>query len=287
MASSQLVVSLAVVALNEIEVFERYRFRQSGAFVDVGANHGVFLAPFARRGADVIAFEPHPELFRLLESRYRGQEHVRIVQRAISDEAGFLPFYTSDEHPGIHSLAAFHPTHKPTVEVEVRPLESELARLGIGQVAALKIDTEGADLLALRGLDFNQWRPELVMAEFMDDRSSEHFGYTHHDMSAFMAVRGYETWVSAWSTLEEYGRPGEELRHRWLGLSAYRRTDTPAWGNLFFVAPKDRSRLQAAVRSTLRMARAREAGQAVPGARTVAKLASRGLKRARAQRSSE
>ncbi len=232
-----------------------------------------------------MAFEPHPELFSRLERQYGDRDNVRIVQRAISDEAGVLPFYTSDEHPGIHSLAAFHPTHKPTVEVEVGLLDMELSRMGIGSVAALKIDTEGADLPALRGFDFAKRQPELVMAEFMDARSREHFGYTHHDMAEFMAGHGYETWVSEWAAIEEYGRAGEDLSHRWLGFTAYRSAGSPAWGNLVFVQPEDRPRLQAAVRSTLRRAGARKAAGAAPGARVAARVARRALKRLPTSRS--
>lgn len=264
-----------MVALDENGVFERYRFRRPGAFVDVGANHGLFLAPFARRGMEVIAFEPHPDLFRSLVQTYGALAHVHLVQRAISDHAGMVPFYTSDEHPGIHSLAAFHPTHRQTVEVEVRPLDAEMTRLDVGPVAALKVDTEGADLLALRGFDFSRWRPELVMVEFMDDRSSDHFGYTHHDTVALMSAHGYEAWVSEWSAIVEYGRVGEKAHHRWLGLTEYTPTGTPAWGNLFFVEPADRTRLQAAARSTLRRAHARKLGRAIPGARCLARLGRR------------
>jgi FkbM family methyltransferase len=274
-----------MVNLNEDAVFARYRFKQPGAFVDVGANLGLFFAPFARRGIDIVAFEPHPELFALLKQTYAGQQHVRIVQRAISDKAGVLPFYTSDEHPGIHSLAAFHPTHKPTVQVEVSTLETELSRMSIRSVAALKIDTEGADLLALRSLNFVERRPELVMVEFMDKRSLEYFGYSHHDMAAFMADQGYETWVSEWAAIEEYGRTGEDPAHRWLGLSPYSRDRAPAWGNLICVQPEDRRRLQAAVRASLRRARAREIARAAPGARILARAARSGLRRVAALRS--
>lgn len=263
--------------LNEAAVFARYRFRQPGPFIDVGANYGAFFAAFARRGVEVVAFEPHPELFAFLQRKYQHQHHVKIVQRAISDTPGVLPFYTSAEHPGIHSLAAFHPTHQATVEVEVSSLDLELSRVGVQAIAALKIDTEGADLLALKGCDFAERRPELVMVEFMDARSREYFGYTHHDMAALMGRNGYETWVSEWSSIEEYGRADEPADHRWLGFSAYRRDGDPAWGNLIFVRPEDRSRLRDAVGTTLRRARARQLAQAVPGSRVAAAMTRWGL----------
>lgn len=264
-----------VVNLNEDGVFARYRFRQPGTFVDVGANYGAFIGPAARRGTDVVAFEPHPELFAFLAKKYDGVQNVRIVQRAIADAVGMLPFYTSDEHPGIHSLAGFHATHKPTVQVEVSTLEAELRRMKVQLVSALKIDAEGADLLALRGFDFVEHSPELIMAEFMDTRSVEHFGYTHHDMADFMAGHGYESWVSEWAEIEEYGRAEEQPSHRWLGFGKYAPAGAPAWGNLICVRPEDRGRLQSAVRTTLCTTRARQAAMMVPGARGLRRLARR------------
>lgn len=269
--------------LNEDGIFANYRFQRAGAFVDVGANYGAFLGTFARRGVEVVAFEPHPELFDRLATKYATYAHVTIVQRAISNEEGILPFYTSADHPGIHSLAAFHPTHKPTVEVKVSRLATELTLLGIRSVAALKIDTEGADLPALWGFDFTALRPELVMAEFMDDRSLKYFGYTHHDMAAYMAEQGYEAWVSAWAPIAEYARSGHAVSHRWLGFSSYEPRGVPAWGNLLFVRSEDRVRLHAAVRTTLRNARIRQVARAVPGASVATRLTRRALKRAYAR----
>jgi hypothetical protein len=81
--------------------------------------------------------------------------------------------------------------------VEVTTLDAELDRLDVADVSAMKIDVEGADFLALREFDLRRRRPELVMVDFMDDRSSEHFGYTHHDMARYMA--GYSRVVSEWA----------------------------------------------------------------------------------------
>lgn len=270
-----------MASFDEVGVFLRYRFKRPGAFVDVGANYGLFVAPFARRGTDVVAFEPHPDLFAFLEREYANQPHVRIVQRAIADQPGRLAFYTSTVHPGIHSLAAFHPTHELQAEVAVNSLDDELSRINVTSVAALKVDTEGADLLVLRGFDFAKRQPELVMVEFMDNRSLEHFGYTHHDMASLMADQGYETWVSEWAAIEEYGRAGEAHSHTWLGFSSYRPCGTPACGNLIFVRPEDRPRLHSAVTATLRRGRARDAVRALPGARTAASIARGGITLAR------
>jgi FkbM family methyltransferase len=252
---------------SEESIFDAFPYRGRAVFVDVGANVGTFAAIFAKRGLQVIAFEPHPALFAALAQRFNDDRHVLCVQKAISDEPGRLPFYTSNEHPGIHSLAPFDPTHEPTETVEVSTLSEELRALRVGDITALKIDVEGADFLALRGFDWDSARPELVMVEFMDSRSTEHFGYTHHDMAKFMKGKGYDTWVSEWAPLTEYRKAGDETPHRWMGFHAYDAHASPAHGNLLFVQPTDSPKLQRTVNRVSRLASARDAIRSIPGLR--------------------
>jgi len=237
---------------DERGVFERFPYRGSGIFIDVGANRGHFVAGFADRGVLVLAFEPHPEMHGKLLERFAGCGNVEVVRKAVADQPGELTFYASEEHPGIHSLAAFHPTHRPIGTVDVTTLDRELRDRGIADVRALKIDVEGADFLVLQGFDFERFRPELVMVEFMDERSRKHFGYTHHDMAAYMSGFGYSSWVSEWTPLVEYaGAEGAgESGPEWLGLRRYDSARRPAHGNLFFVSPADVRSLRRAALAT-------------------------------------
>jgi FkbM family methyltransferase len=255
---------------NEAHVFERFPYTSRGTFVDVGANLGDTCRGMIARGWPTVLFEPHPALCADLDSVYAQNDAVKVFQLAVADEPGELPFYTSEEHPGIHSLAPFHPTHRPTTTVRLVTLATALAELSITNVTALKIDVEGADFPALRGFDFEQQHPELIMVEFMDDRSSQHFGYTHHDMARFMQQRGYATVISEWAKLGEYGRHDHPVTHRWKRLRTY----DPAWkpepgvnGNLFFVASGDAMKLRATVARVLVEMQLRAFVRAVPGAR--------------------
>lgn len=265
-------------------IFDAFPYRRQTVFVDVGANIGSFSAIFAKRGRRVVAFEPHPRLFADLVRRFSGDQQVVCVQKAISDKPGRLPFYTSEQHPGIHSLAPFDPTHEPTEIAEVSTLSEELVALDVSEVTALKIDVEGADFLALRGFDWQHIKPELVMVEFMDARSTEHFDYTHHDMAMFMQTHGYETWVSEWAALTEYRKAGDDTPHRWMGFHAYSPSASPAHGNLLFVQPADSSKLRRTVRSVSRRAATRDFIRSIPGARRAARL-SRAIYPARFARS--
>jgi FkbM family methyltransferase len=205
--------------------------------VDVGAHTGGFSLPLVRRGWRAVCFEPEPENRAELERRLGGMAGVVIVDKAVCEETGSsVPLYVSAEHWGIHSLRPFHHTHRPGLEVTTTRLDDALRDLGVTEVTLLKVDVEGADLPVLRSFDWQAWRPRVVMAEFMDERSSTHFGYTHHDMARFLAQRGYAVFVSEWDHIREYGRRGQaSAGHRFLGCARHPLDHEPAWGNLIAV----------------------------------------------------
>jgi hypothetical protein len=144
----------------------------------------------------------------------------------------------------------------------------------------LKIDVEGADFPALKSFDFNTFHPEVVMVEFMDERSMLSYGYTHHDMAAYMQALGYATFVSEWAPIREYAREGAASETRtWLQCGRYPLHHEPAWGNLIFV-PESRvgcfeqalEDYVAHLRRTRWLRGLRSLLAAIPGARSLHRL---------------
>jgi FkbM family methyltransferase len=205
--------------------------------IDVGAHVGTATKPFAIRGCSVIAFEPEPNNFRQLCINVLPYPSVTCIRKAVSDTAGKgIPFYVSDEHWGIHSLKPFHKSHKPTAVVETVRLDDTLRHLDIRDVSVVKIDTEGADFLALKSIDWNRIHPDVVVCEFMDNRSTKLYEYTHHDVVAYMKEKGFSCHVSEWADFEEYGRRGHSSSHRFIQCKPYPLTSVPVWGNLIFLS---------------------------------------------------
>jgi hypothetical protein len=167
--------------------------------------------------------------------------NVTCYDKAVTEESGnIVPFFVSEEHYGIHTLKPFHESHVCKYEVETVNLDEILEKHEIDCVTLLKVDIEGADFLALKGFDVKRYKPEIVMVEFMDERSSVNFGYTHHDVVKFMSERGYYTFVSEWAPIQEYGREGKVgVEHKWLQCVPYPLDHQPSWGNLIFVPVAD------------------------------------------------
>ena len=232
---------------SELELLLKFEFEgnKENTLIDVGAHVGFFTKVFADKGWRVIAFEPEPENYGELCARYAHMSNVTCLQKAVSDNARQdVPFYISSEHWGIHSLTPFHRTHQEKIRVETVRLDEELARFSLGHITILKIDVEGADFFVLKGFDFDTYRPEVVLCEFMDSRSDAHYQYTHHDMANFMQQKGYCVYVSEWGPISEYSRKnGSPAEHQFIQCKPYPIEHDIAWGNLICVPARNAAML--------------------------------------------
>ena len=229
--------------VNELDLLLAFteELGEVGLLVDVGAHVGSFAEEFAKRGWDVIAIEAAPEIHAELVDRLAPYAQVDVVHAAAGETGGGeVEFFISSEYWGIHSLRPFHASHDRTVTVPtVRVADLLHARPRSGPLV-LKVDTEGADLLVLRGVDWESERPRIVLCEFMDERTEPHFGYGYADIIGFMAGHGYLPYVSEWAPVEEPSRRGSgggPFTH--LQIVRPPLGHPPAWGNLFFVSPQD------------------------------------------------
>lgn len=245
---------MAKILFNEQELLARLDYEQGEprTIVDVGAHIGNFSKRFGALGWRIVAFEPDPDNYAALSKRVAEFPRSRAIQKAVSDVTGQTSFYRSTEYWGIHSLKPFHPTHTDKIDVEVTRLDDALAAEGIDRVTVLKIDAEGADYLALRSFPFERIRPEVVMTEFMDERSEPQFGYDHHAVVAFMAERGYVAYVAEWAPVVAHSKKGGGGGpFYFLQCLPYPLHHAPAWGNLIFVDPGRRQMFETRLNEVL------------------------------------
>ena len=209
--------------------------KQSGLMIDVGAHHGGFLAPFAESKWKVIAFEPDSENRNILFGRFGNAPNVQIDPRAVSNEQKTqVTLFRSDISDGISSLSAFHPSHKPSDQIEVVTLESFLTKTGFRGLRTwdlLKVDTEGYDLFVLEGVPWETISPRMIICEFENSKTKP-LGYEFDDLIKFLAEKGYQMIVSEWYPIKAYGEV-----HRWRKFiqSPYELHTLKAWGNIIAV----------------------------------------------------
>lgn len=145
---------------------------------DVGANKGDTAALFRGMfpGSTVHAFEPFPETIAMLRERFGGDGAVRIVEAAVSKEAGRATFHVNHAHATNSLLARpeeserFYPKNagpKGEIEVATISLDDYCDAQGIERVALLKLDIQGGELMAIGGAQrmLGEGRVDVVYSE--------------------------------------------------------------------------------------------------------------------------
>lgn len=151
--------------------------------VDVGANIGFYTARFARRvgpAGRVHAFEANPVLVDRLERMIplNGfSDCVRLHPVAVSDREGTARFYLSDhlDTTGMSSLVRkTYLEDAVSIEVPTTTLDRCAREQAIGPIALLKMDIEGAEIAALRGMEetLRARPPRAILCEVADNRHS-------------------------------------------------------------------------------------------------------------------
>ncbi len=123
------------------------------AAVDIGANRGIYSYwMHKRRAANVVAFEPQPELcvgLERLKERFR-LERLEIVNAGLSDKAGTMTLWRPHGHwPGASYVAAGH--RDEAIETPVTTLDEYFDAHAGRPVSFIKCDVEGHEEQVFRG----------------------------------------------------------------------------------------------------------------------------------------
>jgi FkbM family methyltransferase len=131
--------------------------RPGDVVVDVGANHGFASCHFAHQGAQVLAFEPSPEVFRLLEanvahnrSRRRLRGDVRCDARAVATEPTVELLVSPRLGGGMTTISpTFARATATSISTRVRvpaiDLDAVLRSIQEPRIRLVKLDCEGAE----------------------------------------------------------------------------------------------------------------------------------------------
>lgn len=157
-------------------------------FLQIGVNDGQYADPLnlaVHRGHLVGALvEPQPVFYRAMQQTYRGIAGMDFINKAISDQAGTLPFYAFDpSDPGVpawaHGSASLDRAKLMRFadripNVDRRIIEIPVHLVTVDQLLAetrypnpdiLVVDAEGHDARILRQFDFSRFRPMLILYE--------------------------------------------------------------------------------------------------------------------------
>jgi FkbM family methyltransferase len=141
--------------------------------VDIGAHVGYFTRLYGDLvgpNGSVHAFEADPENYALLERNVRGRTNVKTYAQAIADRVGTIAFYETENHTGCHSLVASD-SRPHTLTVSCTTLDELIRRGTMPRVDVIKMDIEGGEPIALRGMrETIAANPDIVLVtEFCPD----------------------------------------------------------------------------------------------------------------------
>lgn len=180
----------------------RHVLRPKDRFVDVGANIGIFslLASLVVGTEGVVyAIEALPTNRELLEMNIALNKltNVDVVPAALASEDGEVEIFPSTNgNLGMTSLSPAGEKGSP-LRVTARSLDSLIADGTVSGCDVMKIDIEGAEPIALRGMQglFKQSPPRVVLIEVSETLLAD-FGATPSEVMDFFLERGYN-WFRA------------------------------------------------------------------------------------------
>jgi FkbM family methyltransferase len=184
-------------------------------FIDLGANVGYYtlLAKSLVGDGPVWSFEASPTIFRQLQRNIELNSHsVKAYNLAVSDRDGEVAIHLG-ENQGLANIFGGAPSE---AMVPARALDTVLADEDLSRVRAIKVDIEGAEDMALAGMQ-KTWDRLPPTADFMVEVSSEIVGRERNadEVLRMFAERGYRPHVVTNDyNLSSYRRAGRYLPPR-------------------------------------------------------------------------
>lgn len=167
----------------------QYKKEQDIVAVDVGAGQPVFysnMTVFRNLGAKIICIEPQPRNIDLFK-----QEGFPVLQYAVTEDDSqsevLFREFIKNGHQGlsmstIASVSDLYQKKRPDEDhiieyvVPAKSLNSilKLHHPEVNEIDVLDVDTEGNEIGILKGLDFNFYKPKVLIIE---NNSTEHENY--------------------------------------------------------------------------------------------------------------
>lgn len=217
----------------EIGYWIKRNLKPDALFIDCGANIGIqslIAGDYYRTQLGVTAqpmvyaFEPNPRILPQLEANIRLnrlEEFISVQAKAVSDRAVQTHFFlSSEDNSTSSSLVALGPGNLHTGEaVQVQTVTlAEFVRCDAGdrRVGLIKLDIEGAELLALHGAQAILIRdlPTIIMEVYPALMYA--FGYTFADAFQFLTTLGYAIY-----RIQPNGKLGQLAKGEWPSEIAY------------------------------------------------------------------
>ena len=166
-----------------------------GVMFDVGANIGYYSLGAALRvgpTGQVHAFEPTPSVHQRLVANIElnGLHQVVAHACAVTDAAGSATMYDLPGNSGAHSLGR-HAASRGSYTVSTIRLDDYVHEHDVPRLDLVKLDIEGAEVLALRGMHelLRRFRPHVLLE--INPKCLRRLGFSAGDVVEMLQEHGY------------------------------------------------------------------------------------------------
>jgi len=183
------------------KITEQLKIKNNPIFVDIGANIGLISLYVLRNvpSVKIYALEPgiqQRSLFGLTVANNKLEEKIELYPFAISDKAELTSFVTY-EHAvdgagdGLVSTGRVHNDTR-IIPIETITLDTFVSRYNLPCVDVIKIDIEGAELLAFNGARtiIEKFRP--IIHFELNPLNLRNYPHTASDVVTFLNKYNYE-----------------------------------------------------------------------------------------------
>ena len=177
----------------DIEIFNYFKNKKNGFYVDVGAYHPIernntmllYLNGWEGINIDISTFSI--KLFNHLRTRDLN------LNLAISKKEGMVDMYFQKKLSQLSTIKKQHANKSFQGNIKKKQIESKTldnvldrSKFRDKKIDFLDIDVEGADIDVLESLNFNRYSPELICVEVIEKNNDE------SQIFKFLKKRGYQ-----------------------------------------------------------------------------------------------
>ena len=192
--------------------FIKNQLYEGEVFIDIGANVGAYSLVASRlvgRSGKVIAFEPVGTIFQRLTENISLNRLTNIIaeKRAVLDNNGMIDIYLSDrQNMGMSSIFHFNSESGKSEKVEAVSMDDYIEKRGISRISLIKIDIEGSEMLALKGMQriLERFHPKILIE--LKEETFTNSGYQAKNIIDFLVKAGYNMFI-----IDEQGNISNDL----------------------------------------------------------------------------
>jgi FkbM family methyltransferase len=182
-------------------LFLKKNLKEGDVFVDAGANVGSYTLIAAKQTGKtgrVFAFEPAGEIYNRLCENVSLNKYgsIQTEKKALYDKNTTLDLFLANKmNLGMSSIYHHDTESGMTERVEAIKLDDYIDSQNINCIDLIKIDIEGSEIFALRGMKkiLEKFRPKILIE--LKEETHIQSEFSIDDIINFLSRLGYEQWI--------------------------------------------------------------------------------------------